>query len=86
MCLIINVLYCTITILDSFLFSARITIQEGSIIRSIQVAVSDVLKTGLIGTVADKKGNYSESAVYISYEGLYFMLRYVLPITSLQVF
>lgn len=58
-----------------FLFSARITIQEGSTIRSIQVAVSDVLKKGLIG-IAEKKGNYSESDVDISYEGLYFLLRY----------
>lgn len=58
-----------------FSFSARITIQEGSTIRSIQVAVSDVLKKGLIG-IAEKKGNYSESDVDISYEGLYFLLRY----------
>lgn len=67
-----------ILIYVSLTFSARITIQEGSTIRSIQVAVSDVLKKGLIGTVEKgKKGHYSESDVDISYEGLYFMLRYV---------
>lgn len=54
---------------------ARITISDGIMSRSLQIAVDDILKKGPMGTVLEKKGSYTESNVNISYEGIYFMIR-----------
>lgn len=54
---------------------ARITVHDGYTSRSLQIAITDALKIGLLGTVIDKKGSYTDKHVDISYEGVYFMTR-----------